>query len=427
MKKTTPFLLLFFMASSLITAQLSPKVIKKFPASMLNKIYDISTKTVLTEDQQFKIGNKLIANDSLANLSVAKGEPIANLKNYYPTTQKLLTGILSDEQLDAYQYKLDNKNRFLLALKSAKKLELTTQQIIAIRAHNQLLDFQNMQESVQKQQFYNQKLDTILNQKQFAMVINLVYTDKSKEEADNDWKNIQKLKLVAAKDSSLVHRQLLDYYIGLNSYIDSSAKKFDAKKSTEIKNLIVLEKQPPVLTRFNILSDFIYKINIFSLAIQFEKELNLNTTQIDSLLSKYKELEIMKYKDKATNVLLKKTDTYTLFENTAIASILDPQQIEKLLANKNKKNAIQIAQEKWSELENKGLTKGQDQKTVTKQFAMYQLRYLMVSDQLKMNKSAVNMFKKRDIELKKPDLLKQLDSIKRNEKNTTVTKSQLKW
>ncbi|AWG22287.1 hypothetical protein FFWV33_12540 [Flavobacterium faecale] len=415
------------MASSLITAQLSPKVIKKFPASMLNKIYDISTKTVLTEDQQFKIGNKLIANDSLANLSVAKGEPIANLKNYYPTTQKLLTGILSDEQLDAYQYKLDNKNRFLLALKSAKKLELTTQQIIAIRAHNQLLDFQNMQESVQKQQFYNQKLDTILNQKQFAMVINLVYTDKSKEEADNDWKNIQKLKLVAAKDSSLVHRQLLDYYIGLNSYIDSSAKKFDAKKSTEIKNLIVLEKQPPVLTRFNILSDFIYKINIFSLAIQFEKELNLNTTQIDSLLSKYKELEIMKYKDKATNVLLKKTDTYTLFENTAIASILDPQQIEKLLANKNKKNAIQIAQEKWSELENKGLTKGQDQKTVTKQFAMYQLRYLMVSDQLKMNKSAVNMFKKRDIELKKPDLLKQLDSIKRNEKNTTVTKSQLKW
>lgn len=426
MKKTIlPFL--FIIATQFTMAQLSPKVTKGFPAPIVIKIYDVASKIAISEEKQIQIGKKLQANDSLANLSLSKAEPLSQLQKFYPSQKNILIGIVSNEELDAYLYEFDKKNRFLLALKSYKNLELNAKQMAEIRKQDEILDSLKIIESTKKYQFFNHKLDTILNKKQYTSLLKLVYWDRSKEESNIDWKNIQKLKLVTAKDTSQSHRKLFEYYLEMNSFLDPSAKKYDSKKNTEFKNLIVLEKQPPVLTRYNILSNFIYKINIFSSAIQYEKELKLNNTQIDTLLSKYKELELMKYKDKETNPLLKKTDTYALFENKAITSILDPKQIESLLAKKNEKNAIQIAQENWIELEKLGLTKGQDKNSQRKEFAIYQLRSLMANEQLKMNKNPANMFRKRDVELKKPELLKQLDSVRRSEKNAATTKSELRW
>lgn len=408
-------------------AQISPKVIKSYPAHIIARIYEVASKMELSEEQQLKIGEKLFKSDSLANVNLAKGEAVSKIKKYYPSPKKFLIGILSQEELEPYLFELDNKNRFLLALKSSKQLQLDPKQITSIRKQDKLLDSLKITESLQKYQFCNRKLDSILNKKQYASLLELAYTDESKEETNKDWNNIQKMKLVSAKDSSKIHNQIFTYNLEKNSYIDSHAKKFDAKKSTELKNLIVLEKQPPVLTRYNILSNFIYKLNLFSTAIQYEKELKLTTTQIDSLLSKYTVLEIMKYKDKEKNPLLKKTASYTLFENKAITTILDANQIAILLTNKNRQNAIQLAQENWKELEQLELTKGYDKNIQLQEFAKYQLLFLVANDQLKMNNNPLNMFRKRDIELKKPELLKQLDAIKRSAKNEKNTKNELKW
>jgi hypothetical protein len=408
-------------------AQISPKVIKSYPAHVVARIYDVASKIELSEEQQLKIGKKLFESDSLANVNLAKGEPVSKIKKYYPSPKKFLYGILSQEELDSYLYELDKKNRILLALKSSTLLQLEPQQALEIRKQEKLLDSLKITDYLKKYQFCNNKLDSILSKKQYTSLMKLAYADESKEETDKDWKNIQKLKLVPTKDSSRVYSELYTYNLEKNSFLDTHSKKFDTKKSTEIKNLIVLEKQPPVLTRYNILSNSIFKLNLFSIAIQYEKELKLNTTQIDSLLSKYKELEIMKYKDKEKNPLLKKTDSYTSFEQKGITTILDPKQIATLLTYKNKQNAIQIAQENWNELEKLALTKGYDKNAQLHEFAKYQILFLVASDQLKMNNNPVNMFRKRDVELKKPELLKQLDAIKRSEKNEKATKNELKW
>ena len=135
----------------------------------------------------------------------------------------------------------------------------------------------------------------------------------------------------------------------------------------------------------------------------------------------------MKYKDKEKNPLLKKTDSYTSFEQKGITTILDPKQIATLLTYKNKQNAKQLAQENWNELEKQGLTKGYNKDINLEEFTKYQLLYLVASEQLKMNNNPVNMFRKRDVELKKPELLKQLDAIKRSEKNIKTTKNELRW
>ena len=408
-------------------AQVSSKVIKSFPAHIITKIYDVASKIELSEENQLKIGKKLYTSDSLANVSLAKGEPLSRLKKYYPPGKKFLIGILKPEELDSYLYELDKKNRFLLALKSATILQLDQKQTLEIRKQEKLLDSLKITDYLQKYQFCNRKLDSILSKKQYTTLMKLAYTDESKEETDKDWKNIQKLKLVPTKDSSRVYTKLYAFNLEKNSFLDTHAKKFDTKQSIEIKNLIVLEKQPPVLTRYNILSNFIYKLNLFSIAIQYEKELHLNATKIDSLLSRYQELELMKYKDKEKNPLLKKTDSYTSFEQKGITTILDPKQIATLLTYKNKQNAKQLAQENWNELEKQGLTKGYNKDINLEEFTKYQLLYLVASEQLKMNNNPVNMFRKRDVELKKPELLKQLDAIKRSEKNIKTTKNELRW
>ncbi|NJM79075.1 MAG: hypothetical protein HC854_04505 [Flavobacterium sp.] len=136
-------------------------------------------------------------------------------------------------------------------------------------------------------------------------------------------------------------------------------------------------------------------------------------------------VELMEFKDVTKNPLLKKYNNYTAFENKKIVTILDEQQLLRLLTEKNRKNATQLAYENWDELEAKEMTNNLDKKQTIKEFAIYLLNYLVATDRLKMNKNATNIFYKRDVELKKPDLLKQLDEIKKTEQSNKNTKNAL--
>ncbi|NRS87713.1 hypothetical protein HNQ02_000620 [Flavobacterium sp. 7E] len=427
MEKNLVIMLFYAITIQSTIAQLSPKVMKSFPSHNILKIYDIVSTIPLSEITQLKIGKKLQANDSLANINLSKGEPITLIKKYYPSYKKLLVGIISEEELDSYLYEHDKKNRLLLALKFKNELQLNDKQILHIREQEQKMDSLDVTESFNKYQFYNDILNSTLSNQQFVKLLQSDYEEQSRLEAEKDWENIEQLKIIPNKERPFVYNDLYKFYLEMNSKLDTRAKKFDAKKNTEVKNLIVLEKQPSILTRYNILTNFIYKLNLFSSAIQYEKELKLSSSQIDALLSHYKELEILKYKDKEINPLLKKTQIYTEFENKKIVNILDPKQINILLINKNKKNAIQIAQENWIGLEKLQFTNGKDKKELLKEFSNYQLAFLVASDQFKMNNNSTNMFKKRDIELKKPELLKQLDAYNRTKNNEKNTKNDLKW
>ena len=51
----------------------------------------------------------------------------------------------------------------------------------------------------------------------------------------------------------------------------------------------------------------------------------------------------------------------------------------------------------------------------------------MINDRLKIDNNQANLFARRDIESKKPELLKKLDDLKAIETNTKSTKNALKW
>lgn len=85
------------------------------------------------------------------------------------------------------------------------------------------------------------------------------------------------------------------------------------------------------------------------------------------------------------------------------------------------------AQRNWEQLEAEGLTKelGKD-KTIT-EFAVYQLQALVIKDRAMVYHTQENIFAKRDIEKKKPELLKQLDAVNLKKAQNNKTKNALAW
>jgi hypothetical protein len=125
MKTIKRTLFSFCLCVSLVSqAQITPKVIQRFPAHIIYKIDEVASKIKLTEDQQIQIGNQLTIKDSIANVLKRKDGAVINLKSYYTINKETLKSILSQKELEDYLSQVDKKNRFLLALKSAKELQL---------------------------------------------------------------------------------------------------------------------------------------------------------------------------------------------------------------------------------------------------------------------------------------------------------------
>lgn len=427
-KTMKKILFIFCLCTSLMSqAQISPKVMQSFPAHIIYKIDEVASKIKLTEDQQIKIGNRLVKRDSIANALIRKGTAVTNLKSYYTIYTSFLKPILSQEELEDYSYQIDKNNRFLLALKSAKELQLDSKQIEQIRIQNKLLDTIPQKNAKQQMIFYTRKLDSILKKTQYGSLLKILYSKESLLKTQKDWSNILKLKLATPKDSSATCVQIYNYNLIKNIMLDPKAGIYDTKKISVLKDKINLQYQPKIITRYNIASDEYYKKNVFSEAIKHEKELSLTGIQIDSLLSNYKKIELLKFNNKTQNLVPDKSNSYVSIENNAIIKILDDKQLSLLLIIKNKKIALATAKNDWIALEKKGLTKDLDKGSTVKEFTNYQLNYLVANDRVKMNKNQINLFYRRDVLLKKPALLKQLDEIKQDEQNIKSTKNELRW
>jgi hypothetical protein len=408
-------------------AQLTTKVKQRFPAHILFKIDEVSKKIILTEEQQMQIGKRLTRKDSLANVYIHRTDTIIKLKDYYTIYKGMLKTIITPEQLDDYLSQMDKSNRFLLALKSAKELQLNTKQIEQIRLKNNILNTKLKFGNKQKNIFYAQKLDSILEKKQYRALLKIIYTQESALKTKKDWSTILKFKLTTPEDSASVYAKISNYNLIKNMMIDPKADIYGQKKKTAIRDKVNLEFQPAIITRYYILTEDLYKKNIFSESIKYEKQLNLTHVQIDTLLSNYKKIEQLKFNNETQNIEPDKSNSYASIENKAILKILDSKQLQLFLMVRNQKKALALATTNWKSLEKLGLTKDLNKEAVLKEFTAYQLSYLVANNKLKMDNSQINVFYRRDVLLTKPELLKQLDETSQNEETTKTTKNNLKW
>lgn len=407
-------------------AQVSQNLSKLFPAHIVYKIDEINSKLKLSEGKQIKIGRKLHIADSLANVALANGIPIKDLKPYYKVDADFLMPILSPEELDYYGYQEDTDNRFLAVLIFASQLKLTHTQISTIRkANDSLTIVPKMSSKKEAIRIYNKKLLKILTKEQYISMLKSIYHEQSVEEAQNDWAKITKLGLTTDKNDKTQYVKILNYHISKNAFLDKKADRYEKTKRDLLAKKMALG-EPSILVHANILSEGAYTNNKYSSIIKYEKELALTKSQIDTLLLKYNQLERIKLENRdkeSSNEALKAVPSE--YEN--IAKILTPEQVKKWLIQKNKQTAKKEAQRNWEQLEAEGLAKDLDKDKTLAEFAVYQLQFLVTKDWAMVYHTQENIFAKRDIEKKKPELLKQLDTINLKKSQNAKTKQGLTW
>ncbi len=406
-------------------AQVSPNVSKRYPVHIVYKIDDVLSKVKLSEDKQIKIAQKSLLFDSIANASLAKGTPVKEVKNYIVIDKLFLKDILSVEEMEKYGFETNKDNRFLATLINASLLKLEPSQISKIRQLNDSLDNTPKREAKETICFYNTKLGKTLSKEQYVLLLKTIYNEQSIAEAKNDWDKIIKLKLVTDEKNSSEYNKIVNYHLTKNSFLDEKAEKYDNNKIEAATNGMALQ-EPPVLIRANILSDGIYKNNNYASIIKFEKELQLTKIQIDTLLTKYNQLERIRFENKERELTLNSPKAVPS-EYDNIAKILTSEQVHKWLAFKNQGQSTKSAIECWRKLETEGLTHNLDTNTTLKDLAIYQLKYLVAKEMGMIYNTKEIIFMKRDIEQNKPELLKQLDVINQTKSKNTTTKNALTW
>lgn len=417
------FALLF--SAALCQAQQNEVLAQQFPTHILYKIEEVNSKVKLTEDKKVKIGQKLFTADSLATISLAKGKPINQLKSYYTVDSNFLKPILSPEELDAFQYENNKENRFLVALKFAPQLKLEPKEVNEIRKENEDLTNTSSLDVKETIAFYDSKLNLILSKAKYASLLRIIYKEQSIKDANKDWDKIKQLQLVADQKNRDEYNQVLNYHLNKYVFLDPKAEKHD-KKMIEVINNKLLLQQPYVLIRANILSAGIFKDNLFSSIIKYEKETELAQNQIDTILSKYIKLERIRYENEI-NDLTSKLPIKEPLQYEEIAQILTPKQVSIWLAYKNKNQANKVAMKNWKKLEMEGLTNDLEKKVIIEELVNYQLKHQIVDEKIKIYNTQDYVFLKRDIEQKKPELLKQLDAIARSKSKGTYVKNALAW
>jgi hypothetical protein len=421
----TKILFLALLCFSMISqAQVSQNTSRLFPAHIVYKIDEVNSKVNLSEDKQIKIGRKLYTADSLANVSLVKGEPIAQLKSYYTIDASFLKPILSPEELDYYGYITDRDNRYLTTLIFASQLKLKPTQINEIRKQNDSLAGVPKMSTKEKIRIYNKKLYSILAKEQYLSMLKTIYHEQSVEEAKKDWAKIVKQQL-ADKNDKNEYIKIENYHLAKNAFLDKDADRYEKTKRDLLAKKMALG-EPPVLVHANILFDGAYTNNKYSSIIKYEKELELTQSQIDTLLLKYNQLERVKLENKE-NEFSREAPKIVPSEYENIAHILNPEQVKKWLINKNKLAAKKEAQRNWEQLQEEGLTKDLDKEKTLTELAVYQLQYLVIKDRAMVYHTQENIFAKRDVEKKKPELLKQLDVINLRKSKNAKTKNALAW
>jgi hypothetical protein len=155
--------------------------------------------------------------------------------------------------------------------------------------------------------------------------------------------------------------------------------------------------------------------------------LKLTDNQLDSLVTHYKKIEQLKIKNKELNLIQDKSNSYTKIENKATLETLDAKQLQLFLMLRNQKKAVALAINDWKSLEKLGLTKDLDKEATIKEFTSYELKSLASENLVNIDNNQINVFYRRDILLKKPALLKQLDEINQTNEISKKTKNNLKW
>jgi len=383
--------------------QSSDALIKKYPAAVLNRLYEVNSKVKLNDQRQLAIANYFRQQDSLAGLNKEKKEAIGNLSTYYANNSANLSKVLTFAELMEYNFAIDPANSGMLGLMvyNREKMKLTTEQLRAAQELSQTILQKRADRTFNAEKFESEQVSKILDKDQKTILEDLIFKIQAEERTGLNWQKLRKLGLTNGLDSARTVEECVNY----------EYKKLSSGQAPDYP--MVLYKLDSYLKRL--------PRSQFSAALNLRSEIQLEQSQADSLLSYVVKLE------KAKTVFKTKypfADFESLEQETStLKKILAPKQYLSFQRLKFTDRARQLSSNNVRKAEGYGLLKGVDAEKLSAELFEYELNVLIAYENAQLNNNQENALEKRRLRENKPNLYSKIDDAA----NTNPTKQTFRF
>lgn len=408
MKRIFLTILVIYCSPLMLLAQIGKEVGTRFPARIVCRIYEISSQAELSASTQQELGLYFERQDSLANISLLRGEPISKVLNFFQLQQNDIKKILSPLEFNDYK---SSSSRLRAVVKSRKKLALNDSQIQSLLKQSEVVEDSSGKEGFDAVKKENLVMKAILSTDQCKQSFFETSVSRASQSSLSDLAELMKNGLSNVSDSLRLYNILYPYHLNRLGTLEYLWAMADRQEHDRSKSLIELNK-PAILYRLEAYK-YAYPWSRFLNVVYYRKELGLNEKQIDTILSQHKLLKQREFNIKfnqASSAFNARAD-----ENRQLLTILSLKQFNTYLQITSQDKALSYSKDDFETLKKYKLVAGQDSLKVNKELADYHLRLLLASEWIAIENSKKNAFAKQDILDNKPEVLKKLEEVIRLE------------
>lgn len=402
-----------FVAYLPVLAQVDRFVAGEFPPHVIYRIQAIDDISRLSEQSLHNLALYFIRQDSLATKMLHGNGFHASLARFYQTPIDELRGVISD--LEFNDYKIGIRSGRLCQLREIvfyrEQIKLKQSEIRALLLHSDEVEMKIGQKGFKQREVEHCLADSIIGQEKFLHFYSTKYQDKIRTTIKKWYTGMKKYHLVDIRnDSTSVCASLLCFENERLSYYEywknagsivlyNEAMRVDKfKKPESLKRLEIYEKLPS----WSLIPDI----------FDNKEQIKLTTAQTNLLFGIPERFERLKEeKKKRKEKFLQRGLEYSLVEEV-LASV----QINMVLKKKYRNEVQKNVEKDIETLGENGLLRGRDVGEVSKELLDYQLDLKIANVLVELEKSREHVFERYDLENNKPELIKKLEEIRKQEK-----------
>lgn len=410
-------------------AQIAKELISKYPAFVIYRLNEITSKTGLSLQKQRTIAEYFLNQDRAAGKALLTGVSPSGLGKFYSDNDAYLKIVLSPLEYNDYivtEGTLDQQLQKVI--KYRMELKLSNQQLSELmttakknQTESDPLDASGTKNSIPADD--SMVLTSILTKQQYSKFFYILVRQLSVRQTNESWKELKKSGLVVEADSSKLYPKNMEYFIAANTV---EAQSFEALKRNKIDSIreSCFVFKPIILWKQDMLNSTM-PASQFADVLKMRAILHITNKQIDSLLADAVKLQQIR-KDYIASHPHQKFDA-AMFEGKNLIRTMSSAQYTAYLKQKNMITAMTNEKKVWNRLKQYGLNTGIDSIKTNNELINYQLNLLVASERYHVDDSPENAEIRSKAERAKPPILKELDLAVKTNSGNAMAKKQLSW
>jgi len=371
------FLLLVLLLPFAANAQLDSTLLTKYPASVIYRVYKITSHARIGPSRQLKLARHFHDLDSMADVALKNGRKVKDLAPFYESDTAALRAILLPLEYLDYRVSTDSTRSWIeKALFYRNSLGISKEQMDTLVSTLHAFEQLNNTDPMRKEKKEVMAISSILTDAQVKKLYMADQRGIAREKVLKYWKDVLTYNLPGKNDSADTYKKLYGYEMNVLTNTLHLTALGDEQKLKNLKRYLDKSK-PEVLIQLEALKARYPAL--LALSIKFSKEISLDEKQRGDLLDGIVKIEKLRL---ASAVAKESNNTKKSFddkkeEGLLLHAVLTEKQLDQLIQLSQKEKAALLSKTDISQLEKAGLIEPNDTAEVYAQHFRYHLSRLM--------------------------------------------------